>query len=107
MRISELSRAAAVPVPTIKFYLREGLLPAGRATGRNQAQYGPAHVRRLRLIRALTTAGRLDLAAVREILGVLEDDTLPAPSLYGQVDRVLLGPATEPVEESTVDALLD
>ena len=31
MRISELARAADVPVATIKFYLREGLLPEGVA----------------------------------------------------------------------------
>ena len=29
MKMSELSRASGVPVPTIKFYLREHLLPAG------------------------------------------------------------------------------
>ncbi|GAA3233812.1 MerR family transcriptional regulator [Dactylosporangium siamense] len=109
MRISELSRSSAVPVPTIKFYLREGLLPPGRATGRNQAQYGPAHLRRLRLIRAFTTISRLDLSTVREILGVLEDDTLPVPELYEQVARVLLGrepepdAAAQPATGSTVD----
>jgi DNA-binding transcriptional MerR regulator len=110
MRISELSRTAAVPVPTIKFYLREGLLPPGRATGRNQAQYGPVHLRRLRLIKAFTTISRLDLSTVREILGVLEDDTLPVPELYEQVARVLLGqepepdPATQPSTVSTGSA---
>ena len=29
MRISELSERTGVPVPTIKYYLREGLLPEG------------------------------------------------------------------------------
>ena len=47
MRISDLSRASGVTIPTIKFYLREGLLPSGDRTARNQATYEAAHVRRL------------------------------------------------------------
>ena len=38
MRISELSTASGVPVPTLKFYLREGLLPPGDAIAVNQAR---------------------------------------------------------------------
>ena len=37
MRIAELSQTTGVPVPTIKYYLREGLLPAGELTSPNQA----------------------------------------------------------------------
>jgi hypothetical protein len=39
MRISELSKASGVSIPTIKFYLREGLLPQGRLVAANQANY--------------------------------------------------------------------
>ena len=53
MRIAELSRDSGVPVPTIKYYVREGLLPPGELTSPNQAQYDASHLRRLRLIRAL------------------------------------------------------
>lgn len=64
MKISELSQATGLPVPTIKFYIREGLLPTGRLTSKNQASYGAEHVERLALIRALQDAGlRLDVIA--------------------------------------------
>ena len=64
MKISDLSQASQVPVPTIKFYIREGLLPAGRRTSRNQASYDAAHLERLLLIRALQDAGlRLEVIA--------------------------------------------
>jgi DNA-binding transcriptional MerR regulator len=53
MRMAELSRASGIPVATIKFYLREQLLPAGERTGPNQSRYGEEHLRRLRLIRGL------------------------------------------------------
>ena len=39
MRISALSEATGVPVPTLKFYLREGLLHPGEATSRTRAEY--------------------------------------------------------------------
>ena len=35
MRIAELSQTTGVPVPTIKYYLREGLLPSGELTSPN------------------------------------------------------------------------
>ena len=72
MRISELSRVSGVPIPTIKFYLREGILPAGRRTATNQATYDAGHVRRLRLVRVLVDVGGLSLAAVRRVLAELE-----------------------------------
>ena len=42
--MGELSRRSGVPIPTIKFYLREGLLPPGVATAANQADYDEEHL---------------------------------------------------------------
>ena len=86
MRISDLSHATGVPVPTIKFYLREGILPFGRGIATNQAEYGEDHVRRLRLIRALAEVGGLPLATVRDVLGAVDDPKLPAEA----IDLVLM-----------------
>lgn len=75
MKISELSRRSGVPIPTIKYYLRDGLLPPGRATAANQADYGEEHLRRLRLVRTLVGVRRLPVGVVKEILGaVMEQD---------------------------------
>ncbi|MGA5200643.1 MerR family transcriptional regulator [Streptomyces variegatus] len=73
MKVSELSRRSGVPVGSIKFYLREGLLPAGRATAAKLAEYGEEHVQRLRLIRSLTTLGGLSIAATREVLAAIDE----------------------------------
>lgn len=89
MRISDLSRQTGVPVATIKFYLREHLLPPGTPTGRNQAVYGEEHLRRLSLIRAFTNIGRLDLSSVRELIAAIEDSQLSLPAVYEVVDRAL------------------
>ncbi len=95
MRISELSRRTGVPVPTIKYYLREGLLPEGMRTSATQAQYDGSHEARLGLIRALVGTGGLSLAEVRRVLGAIDD---PPDSLYD-----LLGVAAE----ATVDHRAD
>jgi DNA-binding transcriptional MerR regulator len=68
MRIAQLSRDSGVSVPTIKYYVREGLLESGELTSHNQAQYDDSHVRRLRLIRALAEVGGLSIAAIRQLL---------------------------------------
>ncbi|MFD9570118.1 MerR family transcriptional regulator [Streptomyces sp. NPDC059982] len=72
MKISELSRRTGVPVASIKYFLRQGLLPAGRATAATIAEYGDEHAQRLRLIKALTTLGGLSIAATREVLGAVD-----------------------------------
>ena len=76
MRIAELSTRSGIPVATIKFYRREGLLPPGRHVSANQVEYDTSHLHRLRLIRALTEIGGLSLPSVRALL----DDPLCIPS---------------------------
>ena len=51
MKIGELATASATAVDTIRFYEREGLLPAPARTASNYRIYGPGHLARLRFIR--------------------------------------------------------
>ncbi len=74
MRMAELSAAAGIPVATIKYYMREGILPAGEHSGPNQASYGDSHVRRLRLIRGLIDVGGLSVAATRRVIDAIDSD---------------------------------
>ncbi len=94
MRISELSRESGVSIPTIKFYLREGLLPPGTPTASNQAQYGDGHVHRLRLVRVLMDVGGLGVAAVRKVLDAIADEALPTHEMLGTV-QFALGPVPD------------
>src|SRR3954469_3247740 len=87
VRIAELSRRSGVSVPTIKFYLREGLLPPGTPTGRNQASYDGAHERRLRLLRALVEVGGLSTAALRQVLLAVDAPVAAVPALLGGARR--------------------
>jgi DNA-binding transcriptional MerR regulator len=81
VRISELSRESGVPVASIKYFKREGLLPEGRATAATMVEYGPDHVKRLRLIKALTVVGGLSIAATREVLAAIDQARHPAQTL--------------------------
>ena len=76
MRISALSSVTGIPIATIKYYLREGLLPPGRATAATQAEYDETHIARLRLVRALVEVGNLPLASVHGVLAALDEESL-------------------------------
>ena len=77
MRLAELSERSGVSTATIKYYLREGLLPPGVQVNATTAEYDEEHLRRLRLVRAMIQVGRVPVATVREVLGHVDDDSLP------------------------------
>jgi DNA-binding transcriptional MerR regulator len=87
-RIDELARRAEVAVDTIRYYQREGLVPAGERSGRS-CLYGPRHLEQLERIRTLQSR-RFSLAAIR----VLLDHEVP-----GSLEVLLAGP-----EDATYDA---
>lgn len=86
--MAELSRASGIPVATIKFYLRERLLPPGERTGPNQSRYGEQHLRRLRLIRGLLDVGGLSVAAARGVIDAV-DSELPLAHSFGVAQRAV------------------
>ena len=51
MKISELAQVTQCTVETVRYYEKEGLLPAPERTGANYRSYTGAHVERLRFIR--------------------------------------------------------
>ncbi|MEU5788254.1 MerR family transcriptional regulator [Micromonospora purpureochromogenes] len=95
MRIAELSRRSGVAVPTIKYYLREGLLPPGELTSPNQASYDEHHLNRLRLIRAMIDLAQVPVARVRAVLEALDSDTLSMHERIGVVHRAIT-PSRQP-----------
>jgi DNA-binding transcriptional MerR regulator len=68
LKISELARIAGVPVPTIKHYLNEGLLPRPLKTGRTMSYYDEGCVERVRLIKRLKTECFFPLSVIKRIL---------------------------------------
>ena len=83
MTLSELAEAANLPVATVKYYLREGLLPPGTPVTRTRADYSAGHLDRLRLVRALVDAAGLSIADARRIVAVVDDPPQRRSELLG------------------------
>lgn len=105
MRISELSAQTGVTVPTIKYYLREGLLPEGERSSATQAAYGEKHVERLRVIRALLDAG-VSIAETRRVLGALDDPPASANDLLGTAHAAITPPVDEALDLTEAEHLV-
>ena len=107
--MSELVKRSELPVPTIKYYLREGLLHHGEAVGATRAKYDDSHVRRLRLIRALTEVAGMRLDDVRRVLAAIDDESLTWHEAIGSAHSRLAPPvkaSESDAERPRVDALL-
>jgi DNA-binding transcriptional MerR regulator len=86
LRMGELVEASGVPAPTIKHYLREGLLPEPVKTSRNMAYYPPEFVDRIKLIKQLQEERYMPLRAIK---AVLDEDPEHARALVELEDRIL------------------
>lgn len=93
MKISELSQKTGVSIPTLKFYLREGLLKPGQLTSPNQADYSEAHVRRAALVRALREVAGLSISKIATIVDALD---------HGENTYELMGSAVDALGGETL-----
>ncbi|MDA2892885.1 MerR family transcriptional regulator [Mycolicibacterium sp. BiH015] len=83
MQLSELSEQSGVTVSTIKYYLREGLLPPGEKRGERRADYGKKHVARLRLLRVLREVGDVSVADLKGIVAAIDDRSRSVHQMFG------------------------
>ncbi|WP_327281838.1 MULTISPECIES: MerR family transcriptional regulator [unclassified Streptomyces] len=108
MRLAELSERSGVSTATVKYYLREGLLPPGRRVSATTADYDDGHLRRLRLIRALLQVGGIPVATAREVLRHVDDDSLGRTIRLGAALWALpQGPDPDDSDEAVATARLE
>jgi AcrR family transcriptional regulator len=74
-KISELSRISSTPIPTIRYYIKEGLLPPAIKTGKTISYYIDDHLSRLKLIKKLQEDEQRPLFSIKEEL-----DQIPSSS---------------------------
>ncbi|NDY92055.1 Cd(II)/Pb(II)-responsive transcriptional regulator [Ideonella livida] len=67
MKIGDLAQRTGTPVETIRYYERQGLLPAPPRTGSNYRLYGEAHAERLAFVRRGRALG-MNLDEIRQLL---------------------------------------
>ena len=82
MRISELATESGVPLPTVKYYLREGLLHPGRKLGQRMADYDESHLRRLGLLRVLREVGDVSVDQLRALVTAAEDESSTVHEMF-------------------------
>ncbi|MCC6747158.1 MAG: MerR family transcriptional regulator [Deltaproteobacteria bacterium] len=84
LKISELARRTGVPPATIRFYIREGLLPRPTVkTSRNMAYYEESFVGHIQLVRRLQQDRRLPLRVIKSLVvsgGGGEAEVAPSPA---------------------------
>ncbi|MBK0422760.1 MerR family transcriptional regulator [Leucobacter sp. CSA2] len=73
MKISDLVARSGVPLATVKFYIREGMLAPGHPVGARRSEYDDTHLGRLQLIRALTAVAGVPLSRAKEVLSIIDD----------------------------------
>jgi DNA-binding transcriptional MerR regulator len=95
VRISELAEATGFPVATIKYYLREGLLPVADKRGARLADYDERHLRRLHLIKLLREVGNVPIEGLKRLVGASERTDVPIHDLFAAA-AVALAPAPPP-----------
>ena len=101
MRISELSDRSGVTIPTLKYYLREGLLHPGELQGATRARYDDSHLERVRLVRTLVEVGRLSIERVREVVRTIDAPPAGRHELLGAAHEALRPhPAGAPASEA-------
>lgn len=74
MQIKTLARQTGVDVETIRFYEKQGLLPAPARLDNGYRDYTDAHLERLAFIRHCRALD-MSLADVRQLLGFLDQPT--------------------------------
>jgi DNA-binding transcriptional MerR regulator len=123
MRMRDLEKASGVGRETIRYYIREGLLPEPERTSRNSANYSQVHVDRLRAIKRLQEERFLPLSVIRALLEGDEGQAALIPGDFPMLDALLaqrletsgparvaladLGVAPEIIEDHASDGLVE
>lgn len=76
MRIGELAQATGIKAETIRYYEREGILPAADRTSSNYRDYSSDHLATLTFIRRARALG-FSMKQVRTLLALSDSDDNP------------------------------
>jgi AcrR family transcriptional regulator len=99
MTISELSSLSAVPLSTIKFYIRARLIPRPNKIRGTRAYYDSRHLNKLRLIKKIQHEGKVPLSKIREIISLIDDGA--------RLEEPRLGPGGEDLRDGIVTSAID
>ncbi len=101
MKISELVKKTGVSKETIHYYIREGVLPKPRKTGRNSADYNEDYIEQIRTIKALRENYYLPIPVIKKLLARYKKSSRSERSAFRflseyfrPLDRLVVGEVT-------------
>ena len=89
MRMRELEKRTGVGRETIRFYIREGLLPEPERASRNSASYTDDHVVRVRAIKRLQEERFLPLSVIKTLLDDIDGEGWLHAEAFPHLDAML------------------
>ncbi|UWF77665.1 MULTISPECIES: MerR family transcriptional regulator [Microbacterium] len=73
MRLSDLSRVTGASIASLKFWMREGILPPGELRNQTTAVYGRKHLHRVALIQTLRAEFDASIDRIRALTALIDD----------------------------------
>lgn len=95
MKLRELSDRTGAPVTSIKFWIREAILPAGALRNQTTAVYDDAHIERIELILTLRDSFGLPVTRIRELTSLIDDPAVPLLDVMEHCQLVATGLSAE------------
>lgn len=91
MKLNQLAATSGVSTATIKFWIREQILPPGALRNQTTAVYDDVHVHRIRLIRTLRERFDRSIADIRHLTEMLDDESVPIVAVMDACQHIAAG----------------
>jgi DNA-binding transcriptional MerR regulator len=97
IKISEIAKKSGVATSTIRYYVREGLLPEPERKNRNMSYYDEACIERIKIVRHFQVKKFYPLTVIRNIMRRVDDgmNALEAEAIehavFGEVTEAVAG----------------
>lgn len=91
MKLRELSARTGANTASIKYWIREGLLPAGKLRNTTTAVYDERHVERIELILTLREDFSLPIARIRALVALIDDPEVALIDVMEQCQLIATG----------------
>tara|TARA_R100001244_G_scaffold86820_11_gene66555 strand:- start:26752 stop:27150 length:399 start_codon:yes stop_codon:yes gene_type:complete len=100
MRIGQLAKATGTKAETIRYYEREGILPAADRTDSNYRDYSDDHIAKLTFVRRARQLG-FSMAQVRQLLALSDHEDKPCEQV-DQLVQLQLGEVDHKIADLTL-----
>lgn len=91
MKLGRLAERSGASTATIKYWVREGILPPGRLRNQTTAEYSDRHVERIQLIKTLRRRFNLSIVDISNLTGMIDDECVPLIEVMQECQLIATG----------------